>query len=844
MEYADFFTKAVGGRNKPYPYQTRLACEAETPKILKAPTGAGKTEAVILGWLYSKFEHPDSAVRESEPRRLIYCLPMRTLVEQTEARARKWLDRLGWSDRVGLTVLMGGELREEWHLEPEKPRIVIGTQDMLLSRALNRGYGLSPFMWPVECGLLNNDCLWAMDEPQLMGDALATTAQLAGLRENLRTCGAAKSVWMSATIDADWLDAPDHPAPTADAVIELSNADFADERLSARRKAVKKVSEAKAIEGGSGYEKKAAALALEKHREGTLTHVIVNTVERARKVFDEIGKAIDADKRKAERAARRKKAAQQSMFQNEGDSQPRIRLLHSRFRRKDRESILRGSALSGAPLGPAGEIVVATQTVEAGMDASARVLISEIAPWASMVQRLGRCNRAGEFDSEGGEFVWLNRETKREAAPYELESVEKSAEIMRGFEGRSASPAALESQKGALGEAEYAHIIRRRDVMDSFDNSANLSGGYTDISRYVRNDGEKSAFAFWRDLGDGDEILSAQNFPRADELVSVPIRDFKNYMNAKKPNGKARRRLRIWDYIIGEWREAAHEDVRPGMSVMLDAELGGYSEDRGWDAANWDAVNPVETEVADESPRETGHESDPLSVGLNAPVTLSDHSRHAEREAAAILAALGMDESDPKTAEAVKTAALFHDVGKVHPAFQTMLRGGEALGEDDEPLAKSAVGAGTRIRNERRQFRHEIGSAMAVLQSAGNLDEGEQRDLAAYLAMSHHGKVRLRLQPLARSADEIPPKDFLLGYDMESAETLNAVDLGEGLECPETRVDVSSEARMGNADGGDRRSWQDRALEVLERLGPFRLAFLEAITRAADHRASKKERNQ
>lgn len=81
-EYSDFFAKAVGGGYKPYPYQTRLAGEAEMPKILKAPTGAGKTEAVILGWLYRKFEHPDAAVRESEPRRLVYCLPMRTLVEQ------------------------------------------------------------------------------------------------------------------------------------------------------------------------------------------------------------------------------------------------------------------------------------------------------------------------------------------------------------------------------------------------------------------------------------------------------------------------------------------------------------------------------------------------------------------------------------------------------------------------------------------------------------------------------------------------------------------------------------------------------------------------------------------
>ena len=755
---------------------------------------------------------------------------------------------LGWGDSVGLTVLMGGELREQRHLEPEKPRVVIGIQDMLLSRALNRGYALSPFMWPVEYGLLNNDCLWAMDEPQLMGDALATTAQLAGLRENLSAFGPVRSVWMSATIDADWLDTPDHPAPAAGEILELSKADFDDESLSKRRNAVKKASEAKGVEGGSVYEKKVAALAREKHRKGTLTLVIVNTVERARKVFGEIVKGINADRKKAERDSGKRKAAQGDLFQS--DSLPKVLLSHSRFRRKDREATMRASALSGANICSGGEIIVATQTVEAGVDVSARVLISEIAPWASMVQRLGRCNRAGEFDSEGGgEFVWLNRAKKREAAPYELASVEKAAEIMRGFEGGSASPAALESQKGALGEAEYAHVIRRRDVIDSFDNSANLSGGYTDISRYVRSDGEKSAFAFWRDLGDSDsegcaEILSAQGFPRADELVGVPIGEFRSYMNAKKPNGKARRRLRIWDFAIGEWSEAAHEDVRPGASVMLDAKLGGYSEDRGWDAANWEAVNPVEPASGETEAARDGHESDPLSVGMDAPATLSDHSRHAEREAAGILGELEMDGSDPEIAEAVKTAALFYDVGKVHPAFQTMLRGGEAHNFGDAPLAKSAVGAKARIGNARRQFRHEIGSAMAVLQNADNLSEGEQRDLAAYLAMSHHGKVRLRLQPLARGADEIPSKDFLLGFDMKSAETLDAVDLGEGFECSETRVDVSPAARMGSEGGGDGRSWQDRALEVLERRGPFSLAFLEAITRAADHRASARERSQ
>jgi CRISPR-associated endonuclease/helicase Cas3 len=40
----------------------------------------GKTAAVVLAWLWNRVQRPDS----EWPRRLVYCLPMRTLVEQTE----------------------------------------------------------------------------------------------------------------------------------------------------------------------------------------------------------------------------------------------------------------------------------------------------------------------------------------------------------------------------------------------------------------------------------------------------------------------------------------------------------------------------------------------------------------------------------------------------------------------------------------------------------------------------------------------------------------------------------------------------------------------------------------
>jgi len=48
---------------------------------------------------------------------------------------------------------------------------------MLLSRALNRGYGIGRARWPLEFGLLSHDTLWVMDEVQLM-DVLSTGLQI------------------------------------------------------------------------------------------------------------------------------------------------------------------------------------------------------------------------------------------------------------------------------------------------------------------------------------------------------------------------------------------------------------------------------------------------------------------------------------------------------------------------------------------------------------------------------------------------------------------------------------------------------------------------------------------
>jgi len=63
--------------HKPYPFQIRLALADELPELIDIPTGLGKTDAVVLAWLWRRrFAGPEK--RAATPRRLVYCLPMRT----------------------------------------------------------------------------------------------------------------------------------------------------------------------------------------------------------------------------------------------------------------------------------------------------------------------------------------------------------------------------------------------------------------------------------------------------------------------------------------------------------------------------------------------------------------------------------------------------------------------------------------------------------------------------------------------------------------------------------------------------------------------------------------------
>ncbi|MBX6357318.1 MAG: DEAD/DEAH box helicase, partial [Micromonosporaceae bacterium] len=142
--FEDFFRKATDGC-EPYGYQARLARDG-LPDVVQAPTGSGKT-AIILAWLWRRLCGPDP---DRTPRRLIYALPQRSLVEQVAEEVIKWLRNLDLSESVALHVVMSGAgaSQRQWRLDMHHPAVVVGTVDSLVSKALNRGYGIGRATYP------------------------------------------------------------------------------------------------------------------------------------------------------------------------------------------------------------------------------------------------------------------------------------------------------------------------------------------------------------------------------------------------------------------------------------------------------------------------------------------------------------------------------------------------------------------------------------------------------------------------------------------------------------------------------------------------------------------------
>lgn len=782
-------------KHHPYEYQRRLAADG-FPELLRVPTGSGKTLAATLPWLYRRRFHPVPAVRRATPHWLVIALPMRVLVEQTAEAIQGWLQAIPNHD-VALHVVMGGEgaTTGAWRLEPERDAIFVGTIDMLISRALNRGYAASRFAWPIDFGLFSNGCQWVFDEVQLMGPGLPTSRQLQSFRETLGAAAPSATMWMSATVDDRWLATIDRPH--VESTVELSDEDRAGP-LAARLSAGKRIKRV-TVDAGT-YEASVARTLAEHHRAGTLTIAILNTVARARKVADNARKATSAD----------------------------LVLLHSRFRPTDRAARVREALAWIDPMGP-GRVVVSTQVLEAGVDISATTMFSETAPWPSIVQRAGRCNRDDAAD--GAQFLWT---APPRYEPYDERDMKTSADALDRLEGVEVTPEILAGQDVPLVDVAHA-VLRQRDLIELFDTTPDLGGNDLDVGRFIRAGDDLDVHVAWRSL-DNTGPSSDDSAPTRDELCPVGIGDMRKALKSK---GKARLAWRF-DHLDARWVRCRDSDLRPGMTILLLASEGGYTPANGWDPQSTVPVEPIDAEPP--SPETNGAEpvgGDQLSI-TGEWVRLIDHLRDVERCVRAIAGSIETSGLSVDHIEAAAVAGRLHDIGKAHPVFQASLLRMAGPGDQDRlmregPWAKSGVQG--RLRHERRYFRHELASVLALLSDGHVTSEVKERDLVHYLVAAHHGRVRLAIRSLPEETLAAGDDDRRIALGIWDGEALPAVDVPTG-RVPATSLDLSVMG-LGESEDG-RPSWLRIALDLRDRpdLGPFRLAFLEALVRLADWRAS------
>ncbi len=631
-----------------------------------------------------------------------------------------------------------------------------------------------------------------------------------------------------------------------------------------------------------------------KHRAGTLSLVVCNTVDMAREVF----RALP-------------------------DSPPKV-LLTSRFRREDREEHERRllefeekrRAHEGKPVSnDEGLVCVSTQVVEAGVDISAGQLWTELAPWPSVIQRLGRLNRDGR-DQDAAVWFWETpregRVTQERIGPYDASDVEQAKKLIDALIPLSRDRSFREAIEGL--EQKYAHVVaqalqpkptpmpRALDVHGLFSSERDVHGGFTDVSGFVRGaDPDADLTVFWRDWEGatpprGDD-LEGPDLDIRNEGCPVPFLRLGEFLESRKAT------VWLWNDEDDAWEPVNSRDLRPGMVVMLRRDIGGYSRELGWTGAKDDVLEDVPRAgrgrvLRDEEWTETGYWA-PLGVHL------ADARGEAERLCDGV-------RLDGILRAAVIEAAALHDLGKAYPQWQqalpavSALPGGawakcpRVLAVDVRPGDTEAVRAHVAGRlvgalalpDETRQhgreervrlrwavtaklkreeveqlkridsvrwaghvpfrpgMRHEAATALAMWKR--HREGGAPYPaLAVYLAAAHHGKVRTVLRATTDGGEDVfgvtrdPgaldlsgahwPLDFSVAKDGAEGEWRDGEFVLTGYGWTGLVADLlgpwraDDETEVGAVPLGEPR-----------RLGPFALAYLEAIVRVADWRASER----
>ncbi|MCC6622978.1 MAG: type I-U CRISPR-associated helicase/endonuclease Cas3 [Deltaproteobacteria bacterium] len=621
----DAYFQAVHG-SAPFPWQRslvkRLAAGEGWPALLDLPTGVGKTAALDAAVFHLALEAGATPRPGTAPRRIVFVVDRRTIVDQAFERAHKiaraitdakdgvlaavrlrlaaLADPLDDEPALGVTMLRGGMPRSDaWARTPDRPLIVISTVDQVGSRLLFRGYGVSDGMRPIHAGLLGNDVLWLLDEVHLSEP----------FRETLQAVAGRYRGWAEAALPSPFavveMSATPGRATTGLDRFGLTQEDQAHETLARRLNARKPTRLVTGIKG-TAFASECGKLAVDALGEGArVVGVVVNRVQTARDIAERI------------RGAAKDKAD--------------VALVTGRMRPLDRDAVERAIV----PRVRAGRersdgdrplVVVATQCIEAGADFDFDALVTECASLDALRQRFGRLDRLGAYGRSQG--IIVGRAGDLAGDPVYGDALKATLAWLEAQPALDFGPAhltlpPLEVLAGLVAPRQHAPILLPAHL-DAWVQTAPTPEPDPDVSLWLHGPQRSNpeVQVVWRaDLDEGwitqaadDEdaledlsrVVSAMP-PVPAEAMAVPLAAARRWLlgmneapsadvegaaeeDAKEIEQRAPRpALRWWS---GELQVVARGAVRPGDTLIVPATYGGVREGN-WDPSCLDAVDDL-----------------------------------------------------------------------------------------------------------------------------------------------------------------------------------------------------------------------------------------------------------
>jgi len=407
--------------NTPFPWQERLfekflEGQDKIPASCNLPTGLGKTNVIAI-WLIALAQ-----TKGKLPRRLVYVVNRRTVVDQTTAEVERIRSRIeiahigdalrrvcGLEDNeppLAISTLRGQFAdNREWSANPARPAVICGTVDMIGSRLLFSGYRIGFRSQPLHAGFLGQDALLVHDEAHLEPafQKLIETIQ----QEQARCCDfrPLRVMELTATTRNEngqtgtatfTLDKSDRDHPVAKKRIEApkhlhlkqagDDAKIAEEiaNLALERRCVKD-------ENGNAKDADAAVL------------IFVRTPDEVKKVCDKLTSKQDGvPKEQVQQLTGTMRGLERDSMADprRADASP----VFARFLQPPEPDALEDEQWKTKPM-PGTVFLVCTSAGEVGVNISADHAVCDLSTFESMVQRFGRVNRFGDRDDTRIEVV-------------------------------------------------------------------------------------------------------------------------------------------------------------------------------------------------------------------------------------------------------------------------------------------------------------------------------------------------------------------------------------------------------------------------------------------------------